>query len=179
MSLGKKAKYLLESRLAPFVQTQEWDDKEANEWIPKYGCLLCCLIATFVMMGQRPFYKTVDGYYHMFKDNGILKDGLIQWNELIKFYNLTFDIKPHLWSGKHHGLDIIKADLVGDMSVISVDYKANPEYKNSHWVLVLFKSKGLVTFDPWTGEVDYFPEKYTINSVEQSIFSIVNIGILL
>ena len=181
MKLNSAAKQLLEKRLAPFAQRQSWDDEEANEWIPKYGCLLCCLVASFVLLGLNSFYRTADAYYEIFKDRGIInKKGLVVWSKLSEFYKTTFDFNVRLWDGIHKDKETIKANLVTNLAVVSVDYKRDPKYKNSHWVLVLYTHKGIVIFDPWTGEVDYFPDKYLINNcVEDSIFSIVNISILL
>ena len=179
--LNSAAKQLLEKRLAPFVQRQSWDDEKANEWIPEYGCLLCCLVASFVILGLKSFFQTCDGYYHVFKEKGILnKKNFIVWNKLEEFYKTCFNIETLLWDGKHKEKETIKANMVTNLSIVSVDYKKNPEYKNSHWVLVLYRHSGFVIFDPWTGTVDYFPEKYLINnSIESSIFSIINIKILL
>ena len=180
MRLNKKAKQLLETKLSQFCQNATFDTDEGNEWIPKKGCLLCCIVAAFCIFSIKSMFTKCDQYLEIFKSQGIIKDDLIQWYKLKAFYKTMFSFKWRLWDGKHKDIKSIKANMVDTLSVVSVDYKGDKRYKNRHWILVLFKSEHMVIFDPFTGIVDYFPEKYLINdSEEQSIFSIVTIKILL
>ena len=148
--------------------------KENIKYLKKYGCVVCSVLFQAHKMLDLDWWKdiTLNKWYKIFLDKHLFtKDGYFVWYRISRVFP-QIEVETYLWNGRHKDLD-----LIDDNSIISVDYKRDPKYKNSHFAAVTEKEDdNIMIYNSYYDTEECISSRYLIDdSLKDSIFSIVNL----
>jgi len=149
--------------------------KKGNvKYLKEYGCVISSvLFQAYKMLDlDKKIDITLNEFFVLFSHKDILnEDGDLVWGRIQRVFP-QIQTEVHLWNGKHKDLD-----LIGKNAIISVDWKKDSDYNNSHFVAVIEKTDDNIRiYNPYFDTKEYITERYLIDdSIKSSIFSVINL----
>jgi len=150
-----------------------WQRADENPtWIRKYGCALMSTLKKLddILDITKAVNFTPEDWYNIFRDMNIITvSGMMNWQMLPAKFPIAIGV--YLYNGKHRDVSFVTND-----SIISVDSMDKIGYQ-SHYLSVekVVDSEDVLAYDPWVDGVVSVMDEYGKVSIDDSIYTIINI----